>query len=67
MKIEVGKRYIVKQNWFEECSPFAVKVIKIGVFRVYCRWVTHDLDYDFRYKDCGWISKRRFICEEKDW
>lgn len=66
MKIETGKLYMVKQGWFEEC-PFLVKVIKIGVFRVYCRWVTHDLDYDYRYEDCGWISKRRFICEENDW
>lgn len=66
MKIEVGKRYIVKQDWSEH-NPFAVKVVKVGLFRVYCRWITYNIDNDYRYKDCGWISKRRFICEEKDW
>lgn len=66
MKIEIGKQYIVKQGWLGN-NPFAVKVVKIGVFRVYCRWFTHDLDYDYSYQDFGWISKRRFICEEKDW
>lgn len=66
MKIKVGERYIVKQGLFGE-HPFAVQVIKIGVFRVYCKWTTHDLDYHYSYKDYGWISKRRFICEEKDW
>lgn len=67
MKIEVGKKYMVKRDWFFGEGPFSVKVMKIGVFRVYCRWVVHDLDYGCRYNDCGWISKRRFICEEKDW
>lgn len=66
MKIEVGKWYIVKQNW-EGIHPFSVKVVKIGLFRVYCRWVTHDVTFDYEYEDCGWISKRRFICKEEDW
>lgn len=66
MKIEVGKRYMVKQGWLG-IQPFAAEVVKIGLFRVFCKWNTHYLDDDNFFKDCGWISKRRFICEEKDW
>lgn len=66
MKIEVGKRYMVKQGW-AGLNPFVVKVVKVGVFRVFCKWTTNDLDYKCTYEDCGWISKRRFICEEEDW
>lgn len=66
MKIEVGKRYVIKQGLLG-CNTFAVDVLKIGVFRVFCKWTTYDLDLGYTYKDCGWISRRRFICEEKDW
>ena len=66
MKIKIGKRDMVKQGLLGY-NPVVVKVVKVGVFRVYCRWITNDLDYDYSYQDCGWISKRRFICEEKDW
>lgn len=66
MKLKVGEPYVVKQGLFGE-HPFSVKVVKIGVFRVYCRWITYNPDGDYSYKDCGWISKRRFICELKDW
>lgn len=66
MKLKVGKCYMVKQNWLGE-HPFTVKVVKIGLFRVYCRWTTYNWEFDYEYKDCGWVSKRRFICEEKDW
>lgn len=66
MKIKAGKWYMVKQDW-SGMNPFSAKAIKIGLFRVYCRWTTHDLDYGYRYEDCGWISKRRFMCEVKDW
>ena len=66
MKIEVGKRYIVKESWLGT-HPFSVEVRKVGVFRVYCKWTTRNLDYNYSYEDCGWISKRRFICNEEDW
>ena len=66
MKIEVGKWYMMEDVGLGT-HPFSAKVIKIGRFRVFCKWTTHDLDFDYDYEDCGWINKRRFICEEKDW
>lgn len=65
MKIEVGKTYAFKDRGRDH--PYVVKVFKLGIFRAFCRWNVYNLKDDYSYEACGWKSKRRFICEEKDW
>lgn len=67
MKIEVGKTYVIKERGSRHIQPYVVKVFKIGFFKVFCKWTVYNWKDDYSYEDCGWKSKRRFICEEKKW
>lgn len=64
IKIESGERYQVKKPF---TNVFTVKVVRIKRFKVFCKWTVHDWDEDYIFEDCGWISKRRFICKKEDW
>lgn len=67
MEILAGEKYVVNKPSWDSTGVCTVKVLKVGIFRVFCRWNVHDCDYDCYYETTDWIPKRKFICRQEDW